>query len=118
MTDLEARADRVRAVVQGHHGKVIRRIGDTIEIEVPADIAIGLSSLWGEGGFLAIYQGQSVRLAPRRVTDMQWNIVVCHGDLVTTPFYRYHIDLVPQRVRMPAPTPETITRQTSAVVSA
>jgi hypothetical protein len=44
MTDLEARADRVRAVVEGNHGKVLGRHGNTMRIEIPADIAPELSA--------------------------------------------------------------------------
>jgi hypothetical protein len=39
MIDLEARAGRVRAVVEGNFGKVIGREGNVMQIELPADIA-------------------------------------------------------------------------------
>jgi hypothetical protein len=37
--DLDARAERVRAVVEGNLGKAIDCDGNTIEIEIPADVA-------------------------------------------------------------------------------
>jgi hypothetical protein len=92
MTDLEARADRVRAVVEGNHGRVIKREGIVIEIEVPADIAIGLNSIWGEGGFSCIYVGQRTRISHCRVIDMNGHTVVGH-QMLTTVFYRFAVDL-------------------------
>lgn len=41
--DLDARADRVRAVVEGNFGSVIGREGDVMTIAVPADVSIGLN---------------------------------------------------------------------------
>jgi hypothetical protein len=43
-------------------------------------------------GFVPIFTSQDPHQAPRRVTDMQGRTVVCHGDMVTTAFYRYTID--------------------------
>ena len=37
-----------------------------MQIEVPADIAAGLATIWGEGRYLACYAGQTTRLAPLR----------------------------------------------------
>src|SRR5271157_4181781 len=51
VTDLDARADRVRAIVEGHFGCVVGCNGDMMLGEVPADISVGLNALWGEGGF-------------------------------------------------------------------
>lgn len=95
MNDIAARADRVRAVVEGNHGKVTNHNGDVIEFEVPADIATGLYALWGMGGFLPMFIGQSARLAPRRVLDREGRTVVC-DDSITMAFYRYRINLTEQ----------------------
>ncbi len=70
-------------------------------VELPADAAIGVNAIWGEGGFSTQFIDSTTRLAPRRVRD-----------LVTTVFNRYHIFLagrVPEAV--PIPTPADITRQ-------
>jgi hypothetical protein len=57
--DLAARADRVKAIVEAVHGKVIKRTSTTMLIQIPADIAPGMATIWGEGGFSAIYSGQT-----------------------------------------------------------
>jgi hypothetical protein len=94
MTDAtEQRAARVKAIVEGNFGRVAFRSGDKMVVDVPADLAMGLP--WGSAGFVPVFIGQSVELAPRRVTDMNYRTVVCEGDLVTTAFYRYEIDLKP-----------------------
>jgi hypothetical protein len=49
--DLSARAERVKAIVQANHGKVIDRTGNIMMVEIPADIAPCMASLWGMGGF-------------------------------------------------------------------
>jgi hypothetical protein len=68
--DLSARAARVRAIVEAVGGKVIKRTHNNMMIEIPADIAVGLAAIWGEGGFSAIYSGQTTGLVPRRVVNM------------------------------------------------
>jgi hypothetical protein len=65
--------------VEGNFGKVIGREGDVMQIEVPAYVAIGLNSIWGEGRFPTQYVGQLTRLAPRRIADINGNTVVCSG---------------------------------------
>jgi hypothetical protein len=35
MTDLDARAERVRGVVEGNHGNVIGRGGNVMRVELP-----------------------------------------------------------------------------------
>jgi hypothetical protein len=95
MTDIEARADRVRAIVEGNHGKIIERIGDKITFEVPADIAPGLP--WGMSGLVPIFKGQTTRLAPRRVVDMEGRTVVCERDEVTTTYYVFEVALSKKR---------------------
>jgi hypothetical protein len=110
MSDLEARADRVRAVTEANFGKVISRDGDVMTIEVPADIAPGLATIWGMGRFVAIFIGQTTRPAPRRIITMQDRVVACDDLPVTTAFYRYRIDLEPRPAGQPAPLPGEITR--------
>jgi hypothetical protein len=46
MCDLAARADRVKAIAECVGGKVIDRNGNTVRIEIPADTAPGLVTLW------------------------------------------------------------------------
>ena len=47
MTDLEARAERVRAIAEGNHGRVIARDVNSMMIEVPAEIILD-SDLMGK----------------------------------------------------------------------
>jgi hypothetical protein len=116
MIELDARADRVRAAVEGNFGRVIGRDGNTLRIEVPADIAIGLNSVWREGGFSCIFAGQRTRLSHCRIIDMHGHTVVNH-QMVTTAFYRYTIDLtVDTRSGKPAPGLAEITAQQTSLV--
>jgi hypothetical protein len=39
MTDLDARADRVRAIVESNFGRIIDCDGTTMKVEVPADVS-------------------------------------------------------------------------------
>ena len=41
MTDLEARAARVKAIAEGHGGRMLSRTGNVVRIEVPADLSPG-----------------------------------------------------------------------------
>src|SRR5262245_17158725 len=111
MTDLVARAARVRLVVQGHHGRVLHRDGDVMTIEVPADVSPGLARIWGEGGFSCIFAGRRRRISHCRVIDMNGHTIVRH-QLVTTTFYRYTIDLtVDTRSGKSQPSVAAITAQ-------
>ena len=110
--ELKDRADRVKAIVERNFGRILSRDGDVMRIETPADLAPGLAGTFGLGGFVPIFMGQSIRQAPRRVTDMQGNTIVCDNDMLTTAFYRYDIDLRPRDTAKPAPTAADITRPT------
>jgi hypothetical protein len=74
-------------------GKVINRTGNILTVTVRADAAPGLMNLWAGGGFVPIFKSMDTRLAPRRITNMQGQTVVCEGDMVTTAFMRYDVDL-------------------------
>jgi hypothetical protein len=50
VSDVEARADRVRAIADIGGGNVLNRVGTTMTVDVRADMAPGLMVLWGEGG--------------------------------------------------------------------
>jgi hypothetical protein len=92
ITDLEARVESIRVIVEAHHGQVIDRLGDTVMFEVPADVSQSLNALWRLSGLVAVAVGQTKRRAPRRVTDMSGNVVA--GDYkVVTIFQTYTIDL-------------------------
>jgi hypothetical protein len=52
--DLEARADRVRAIAEAVHGKVIGRSRNVVTVEIPADMTSGAITLFGTSGFSAI----------------------------------------------------------------
>ena len=93
MTDLDARAQQIKAAVEGHQGTIIKRDGEHLTFEVPADVAPGLAAVWGQSGILPIFQGQRTRLAACRVTDAIGNVIVCPDIRVTTAFFRYNVDL-------------------------
>ena len=70
---------------------MIKREGNIMEIEVPADIASGLATIWGEDGFSSIFVGQRTRLSHCRVIDMNGHTIVRHR-MVTTAFSLYTIN--------------------------
>ncbi|MGC2779992.1 MAG: hypothetical protein WA418_30570 [Bradyrhizobium sp.] len=91
MSDLAA---RLRLVVEANHGSVISDHGNIWRVEVPADVAPGLAGVLA--GFRAQFVGQTTRDAPRRVTNWQTGeVIVCHGDNVTTAYLAYEVDLAP-----------------------
>ena len=92
MTDLDARAERVRAIAESNHGRVVDRVGYVMTVEIPADISIALNAVWGEGGFSCLFIGQRTRLSHRRVIDAYGHTIVRH-QMVTTAFHRYSVDL-------------------------
>jgi hypothetical protein len=59
MTDLEARADCIRVIVEGHRGKVIDRVGNVMTFEMPADVSVGLNAFWEMSGLVAVLVGQT-----------------------------------------------------------
>lgn len=75
--DLEARADRLRDIVEAVHGRVNSRNCDTVVIEVPADLISSAVTLFGMGGFSATIGKQSTRLAERGVVDTNGNTATC-----------------------------------------
>jgi hypothetical protein len=111
-TDLAARADRVKAIAEWVHGKVIDRAGTIMTVEIPADVAPGLAGIWGTGGFNPIFRSQDTHLAPRRIVNMRGHTVVCENDMVTTAYYRYEIDLRSHAQEAPQPSPAAITMPT------
>jgi hypothetical protein len=78
MTDLDARADRVKAIAECVGGKVLDRNGNTVRVEIPADKTSGLVVLWGMGGFIPIFRRQEFRTG-----------------IVSQAFYIYDVDLRP-----------------------
>lgn len=93
MTDIEARANRVRAVAESVGGKVLDRNGDAMRIEIPADVAPGLMMLWGEGGFIPIFRHQEFR-----------------SGTVSMAYYVYDVGLQP-------PTLPTVAAGTAAITA-
>ena len=66
MAGLSARAERVRAIVETHGGKVVlRHICDIVRAEVPADVAPGLAMLWDRPADISV-SGIPVRESPAR----------------------------------------------------
>ena len=74
---------------------IVERTGNTMQVEVPADISPGLAPIWGVGDFGLVHRGQVTRLAPRRVLNMESKVLVCENDPVTTVFFVLDIDLAP-----------------------
>jgi hypothetical protein len=93
--EIAARAERVRAVVEGAHGRVTAQRRNHMEFELPADVSGSTLPMLTMSGLRPVHRDQTTRLAPRRVTDLQGSIVLCDNDLVTTAFYRYSVDLRP-----------------------
>jgi hypothetical protein len=87
---MSERAARVRTIAKGNFGSVLSCDDETMLIEVPADIAPGLTSIRGMGGFVPSLS--NTRLAPRRVVNNEGMTVMC-DDMVTTPLYRYRVNL-------------------------
>ena len=85
---IEQRAQRVEALVTGNFGTVIERKGDTMIIEVPADVSLP----WA-GEFLPLHMGMRTGMAERRVVGISGAFVVCPGDMVTMSFAQFEIDL-------------------------
>jgi hypothetical protein len=90
--DLNIRVECVRAIAEGNSGRVISREDNVMTIEIPADAAPGLASVWGEGGFSVVFIGQRRRLSHCRIIDMTGRTIVRHQAVVTA-FYRYSVDL-------------------------
>jgi hypothetical protein len=68
MTDLDARADRVREITKATFGDVLE--GSMI-VAIPADASMRARGLFAMAGIgPVIHVGQETKLAPRRVADM------------------------------------------------
>lgn len=92
MTD--DRADRVQTIATLLHGKVLDRDGDTMHLEIPADLLGAALSLCGQAGFNARVCGQQTsRMAPRRVTTMAGCQVVDPDNSDMMVFYPIRIEL-------------------------
>jgi hypothetical protein len=101
MTDLDARADRVRIIAHTLHGTFLSRDGHLMTIEVPADLLGPAMSMLGASGF-AMPDGvgaQSARMAPRRITTMQGAMVIGEGEALTA-YHRVTVDLRPRDARV------------------
>jgi hypothetical protein len=92
--------ERVRQIAEAYYGRVTSEDADVITFELPADMS-GTLSMIRTGGMSPIQIGQTTRLAPRRVLDADRRMVVCPGDLVTTAFYIYRVDLSGAAPRAP-----------------
>jgi hypothetical protein len=110
MSDFAERRARVEAIVKAVHGRVIGHSRNVMHIEVPADVAAGMSTFWGMGGYRVIFSGQTTRLENRRIVNTQGHTVVCENDPVLTAFYHYDVDLEPAAAAKPAPSAADITR--------
>lgn len=121
MTDIEARAERVRQIAESLYGSVLDRDGDTLWCEVPADLCGGFTTLCGMGGFVAINRGQTTRPAFQRVVTTQGDTVVCTDQpMITMAFYRYSVELQTHHVAVthdPHAGAGGITKQTKATPS-
>ena len=86
MSDFAERRARVEAIVKAVRGRVIGHSRNVMHIEVPADVAAGMSTFWGMGGYRVIFSGQTTRLENRRIVNTQGHTVVCENDPVLTAF--------------------------------
>jgi hypothetical protein len=87
MTDTE-KADHAEQIAAGNFGRVAERSSDAITIELPADIAPGIS--WGE--LRPIWIGSRQTYAPQRVPTMGGAFVTTAGEQLVT-MYKYKITL-------------------------
>jgi hypothetical protein len=111
--EIELRAERLRAVVEGAHGRVVSRKRATVTFELPADVSGGTLGMLTMSGLRPVHIGQTTRFAPRRIISPSGDpMIVCHGDDVTTAFYCYSVNLRGAvQAPKPALTPAEITRQ-------
>jgi hypothetical protein len=86
--DLDQRADRAKQIAQELFGKSLWRDG----AEIPADMAGAASSNYGRGGFSAVITGQTTRLAPRRIVDMDQRTIVTDEQALMA-FHSFKVDL-------------------------
>jgi hypothetical protein len=108
------RADRVRQIAESLFGRVHSsgtlefieedrrgiphdRSVDFVDVEIPADLAGAAAGMLGMGGFTAYITGQDARMAPRRITGMQGQTIVCEDEALTA-FYSYRVELQPRAV--------------------
>jgi hypothetical protein len=113
VTDLDARADRVRQIAESLFGKVLSRDGDTMRVEIPADMSGAAASMFGQGGFSACIVGQDARMKTRRLMDMDKRTVIDHAAQDLMAFYTFKVSLAPHHEQpSPQPTVANITRPT------
>ena len=99
MSNLDARADRVRIIAHTLHGSVQGRDGDKMIIEVPADLLGGALGLLGQGGFSATIGKQSTGMTTKRVIGRSGEIIVCEGHEELMAFFAINIDLHDRNVK-------------------
>jgi hypothetical protein len=90
--DLDQRADRAKQIAQELFGKSHWRDGAEMHVEIPADMAGAAASSYGRGGFSAVITGQTTRLAPRRIVDMDQRTIVTDEQALMA-FYSFKVDL-------------------------
>jgi hypothetical protein len=123
MTDLDARADRVRQIAHTLYGRVLDRNRNKMVIEVPADLLGAAMNMLSMGGF-GMPDGvgkQTSRMATKRITGMSGQIVVCQGHEELMAFFSINVSLKTRDVRVENPdTPHSgavwLTRPTKPAV--
>jgi hypothetical protein len=99
MTDLSARADRVRQIAESLFGKLLSIDDDVAEAEVPADLSGAFSVSLGASGFSGFIIGQDCRQAPKRVVTMDYRTIVT-DQMATMAFYRFRVELQDRHAKM------------------
>ena len=110
---LNPRADRVRIVANTLFGRVVERIGDTVYVEIPADMISAAGAMFAASGFTAVIAGQTTRMETRRLTDMDKRTVFDHAAQDLMAFYTFKVSLAAREEQPapPQPTVASITRQ-------
>jgi hypothetical protein len=111
--DLSERQRRVQIITNTLYGSVLDHDDDVMHVEIPADLAGAAASLFGAGGFSAVIIGQTTRMEPRRVLDLDKRTVIDHDAEDLMAFYSYRIELTPHAAQQsPQPSVASITRPT------
>jgi hypothetical protein len=113
MTNLSERERRVTIICNTLFGSVISRDGDTMVIQVPADMIGAAGRMLGMGGFTWNFGKQSTRMTTKRITGNQGQTIVCDGFEELMALYQINVNLTPRdaKVMDPIAAVAGITRQ-------
>jgi hypothetical protein len=100
MTDLDARADRLKEIAASLYGSLLSVDHDIAEIEIPADLSSACASMLGASGFSGYIVSQDCRQAPRRIADQDGRMFVVADQMATQAFYVFRVELPDRHARV------------------